>query len=220
MAFGIEIINNNDRILIDNNYANFGYFTTTQSTATPTSSYPGLAGNTSRDLVVARPNTGSNGVVSRTFSVWGAVLNPASYVYYLIRNNDSLGIAASGFGVQVYTNTGNTTFTSNITKNFDIIAVGTFNSTAANVVNIAFPSATTLYSDFSKYYCVVNSTAASAFTIPYPVPTEIVTVQGYRYEWANSTHGRIRIENWIQSGGGPLNKKNSDFHYMILKELS
>jgi hypothetical protein len=220
MAFGIEIINNNDRILIDNNYANFGYFSTTQSTATPASSYPGLAGNTTADLVVARPNTSSNGVVSRTFSVWGSVLNPASYVYYLIRRFDTLGVSQSGYGVQVYANTGNVTFTSNISKNFEIVTVGTFNSTVANAVNIAFPSATTLYSDFSKYYCIVNSTASSSFTIPFPVPTEIVAVTGYRYVWANSTHGRILIENWIQSGGGALNKRNYDFHYMIVKELS
>jgi len=222
MAFGIEIINNNDRILIDNNYPNIGFFSTSTSTATSGSNYPGLAGNVASDLVVARANTNTNGVVSKDINstppTWYAG-GTSPITYYLLRRFDTLGVSQSGYGVQVYANTGNVTFTSNISKNFEIVTVGTFNSFISNTFNIAFPSSTTWYSDFTKYYCAINPTASFQFTIP-SVGTNIF-ICGYRYVWANSTHGRIVVEsNQQPPGTSPLNKLNRDFHYMILKELT
>lgn len=229
MAFGIEIINNNDRILIDNNYPNIGFFSTSTSTASPGSAYPGLVGNVASDLVVARSNTLSNGIVSKdtTGSNWvtSGVNSPGGapngFIYYLLRRNDTLATSQPGYGLEVYANTGNVIFTSNVTKNFEIVTVGTFNSQVANTQNIAFPSSSTWYSDFTKYYCAINSTWSLYLVIP-SFPTALTNIfnVAYRYVWANSTHGRIVIESYQQTTTGSINKLNTDFHYMILKELS
>lgn len=229
MAFGIEIINNNDRILIDNNYPNIGFFSINTSTASPNSAYPGLAGNVASDLVVARANTSSNGIVSKnpaaTNWVTSGVNSPGganAFIYYLLRRNDTLATSQPGFGLEVYANTGNVIFTSNVTKNFEIVTVGTFNSQVANTQNIAFPSSTTWYSDFSRYYCAINSAWSLYLVIP-SFPTAITNIfnVAYRYVWANSSHGRIVIESYQENlTAGTISKLNTDFQYMILKEIT
>lgn len=228
MAFGIEIINNNDRIIIDNNYSNFGYFSLNSSTAARDSAYPGVANTVASDFIVARPNTSANGILGRSSqfglapkwgppSVQGGV---PSAIFYVLRNNTRfIPAQLSGYGVEVYANTGNVVFTSNVTKNFEVVAVGNFNSKTANVTNIAFPSSTTWYSNFTDYYVVINNTISYYLA---PVPPQdnfpgipgIDFVVGYTYRWANSTHGRILITSY--SGGIPI---DFDFHYMILKEV-
>lgn len=221
MAFGIEIINNNDRILIDNNYANFQFFSTTVSTTTPNSAYPGLANTVTSDLIVARANTSSNGVVGKSISGrWATALQGASSstLYYAIRRFDSYPSGTSGYSLEVYANTGNLNFTANITKNFEIIATGTFNAFTANVTGISFPSSTTWYSEFFKYFVVVNNTFSSYEVIAPPFVTEIYHT-GYSYEWANSTHGRININSYLIQAGTTY-KPNRTFHYMILKEIT
>lgn len=226
MAFGIEIINNNDRIIIDNNYANFGLLSTTVSTATANSSYPGLAGNVVSDLVVARAAVSANGLVSRGVPNRWAETNagfPSSVSYYIIRRNDTLvSPQSSGYGLEVYANTGNVVFSANISKNFEIVAVGNFNGVAANAVNLAFPSTTGWYSDFDKYYCVVNPTYSQYFITGFPSVTSYIYAAGYRYIWANSTHGRIVVESNYQGlfPATGYQKNGRDFHYMIMKELS
>lgn len=226
MAFGIEIINNNDRILIDNNYPNIGFVSTTTSTASPGSAYPGLVGNVASDLVVARSNTSSNGMVSKNFAATNWVTSgvnspggaPNGFIYYLLRRNDTLVTSQPGYGLEVYANTGNVIFTSNVTKNFEIITIGTFNSQIANTQNIAFPSSSTWYSDFTKYYCAINSTGSQYIVIPFTA-TLIYNIS-YRYIWANSSHGRIVVESFLESIPGGISKLNYDFQYMILKELT
>jgi len=222
MSYGIEILNNSDRIVIDLNYANFGFLSTTLSTATPGSSYPGLAGTVTSDLIIARANTSSNGVVGRNISLgsWVTTQGEAasSIRYYAIRRFDSLNPpTASGYGFAVYNTSSNVIFTSNIAKNFEIVTVGTFNSSVSNTNNIAFPSSTTWYPNFDKYYCAVNPTII--FTYIFSGVLAIRTV-GYRYLWANSTHGRIIVESNLRQGTSPIQKLNLDFHYMILKELT
>jgi len=220
MSYGIEILNNNDRIVIDINYANFGFLSTTLSTATPGSSYPGLAGTVASDLIVARANNTSNGLIAKSIiGQWVANTQdaPSTTRYYVLRRFDSLNPStSSGYGFTVYNTSSNVIFTSNIAKNFEIVTVGTFNSSVSNTNNIAFPSSTTWYSDFDKYYCVVNPTLYFQYTFLGATSTRRI---GYRYLWANSTHGRIIIENNIRQGTA-LVKLNLDFHYMILKELS
>jgi hypothetical protein len=221
MSYGIEILNNSDRIVIDLNYANFGFFSNNLSTATPGATYPGLANTVASDLIIARANTSSNGVVAKTVAnTWVTTQGeaPTTLSYYVIRRFDSLNPAtASGYGFAVYNTSSNVIFTSNIAKNFEIVAIGTLNSTASNTNNIAFPSATTWYSNFDKYYCAVNPTVSFTFLVSGVL--SIYTV-GYRYLWANSTHGRIVIESNLRQGTSPIQKLNRDFHYMILKELT
>lgn len=225
MSYGIEILNNNDRIVIDTNYANFGFLSTTLSTATPGSSYPGLAGTVASDLIVARANNSANGLVSRSISpnTWASTLEGAASAtrYYAIRRFDSLNPStASGYGFAVYTTTSNVIFTSNITKNFEIVAVGTLNSFASNTTKLYFPSNTGWYSNFDKYYVVVNNTLTYYILIPSGVGFLVNTYRNsYDYTWANSTHGRITIDSSYYNGSA-FTTLNRDFHYMILKELT
>jgi hypothetical protein len=224
MSYGIEILNNNDRIIIDLNYANFGFFSNNLSTATPGSSYPGLANTKSSDLIIARSNTNSNGMVSRSISpsTWATTLEGAASEtrYYVIRRFDELNPStASGYGFAVYNTSSNVIFTSNIAKNFEIVVAGTHNSFVANTLTIAFPSNTTYYSDFSKYYGAINNTICYYLVVGF-FPTVINQYRvGYRYIWANSTHGRILIDCYFNNGTANTTL-NRDFHYMILKELT
>ena len=225
MSYGIEIQNTDSRIVIDTNYANFGFFSTNTSTATQGATYPGLAGvNTSIDLIAARANTTANGYVSRTYNTWastglGAV---ATNIYYVIRRFTTLNpTTATGYGFAVYDASSNVLFTSNITKNFEIVATGIFNGSVSNTTNLAFPSNTTWYSDFTKYYAIVNATNLSESAGPFP-PNNYQIRACYKWVWANSTHGRILLESSIALGtyltqGNPF---DTDFHYMIVKELS
>jgi hypothetical protein len=226
MSYGIEILNNNDRIVIDTNYANFGFLSTSLSTATPGSSYPGLAGTVSSDLIVARANNTANGLVSRSINSasWATSLEGAASTtrYYAIRRFDSLNPStASGYGFAVYNTSSNVIFTSNITKNFEIVAVGTFNSFVSNTIQLNFPSNTGWYSNFDKYYVVVNNTRAQYELIPSGVGFYAKFYRVcYNYLWANSTHGRITVTSYNYDGLSNLNFKiNTDFHYMILKEI-
>jgi hypothetical protein len=225
MSYGIEIINSSDRIVIDLNYANFGLFSNNLSTATPGSSYPGLAGTVASDLIVARANydiNNANGVVSKTtIGTWAQAAGGAATTvsYYVLRRFDVLNPAlASGYGIAVYNTSSNVIFSSNIAKNFEIVTVGTFNSQLSNVSNLFFPSNTTWYSDIDKYYCVTNP--SSSLAVAFFLGGWIVTTRGYRYQFANATHGRIIIESNIRQGTTQPTKVNADFHYMILKELS
>jgi hypothetical protein len=221
MAYGIEIQNADGRIVIDTSYANFGFVSTSTSTAAAGATYPGLAGaNTTIDLIAARANTGANGYVSRNYNTW-AGLGVSTNVYYVIRRFTTLNPAtATGYGFAVYNATSNLIFTSNITKNFEIVATGVFNGLLSNATNLAFPSSTTWYSDFTKYYAVVNATILNeAAGLP---PNNFYTRACYNWRWANSTHGRILLESSLAFGsaatqGAPY---GSDFHYMILKELT
>lgn len=228
MPFGIEIQNNNGRIIIDENYANFGFLSTSTSAAAQGSTYPGLAGVVSSDLVVARANTSANGYVSRTAGVGTSKLwattgigGASSYIYYVIRRFSTLvSTSTSRYGVEVYTSTGNVAFTSNISKNFDIITVGTINSSRSGVPILYFPSSTGWYSDFTKYYCVMNNTDLWETTfIP---PNFIYYRQCYRYVWANSTHGRIEVHSGTATGTSltPTAAGLGDWKYMIIKEAN
>lgn len=232
MAFGIEIINNNDRIIIDNNYSNFGYFSLNPSAAAAGSNYPGVANTVGSDFIVARANTTANGFMSIGIgasgnNVWlssGQQRGANSAIYYVLRNNTRfINPQTSGYALEVYANTGNVIFTANITKNFEIIAVGTLNSFTSNTMNIAFPSTTTWYSDFTKYFVVMNNTFS--FYLPHapPLVTGLDWKLAYRYLWANSTHGRIFVECNSQgttANPTPLGGIDIDFHYMILKEIT
>jgi hypothetical protein len=225
MSYGIEILNNNDRIVIDLNYANFGLFSNSLSTATPGSTYPGLANTTSSDLILARANNTANGRVARgvVANTWcGTTDEAASAIrYYVLRRFDQLNPStAAGYGVAVYNTSSNVIFTSNIAKNFEIVAAGTHNSAASNTLNIAFPSSTTWYSDFDKYYCAVNASICFYLVIP-SFPNALINAYrvAYRYQWANSTHGRIIVESQYFNGTSNTTL-NRDFHYMILKELT
>jgi hypothetical protein len=221
MSYGVEILNNNDRIVIDLNYANFGFVSDTLSTATPGTAYPGLAGSVTSDLVIARANTTSDGVIAKTVTgTWANTQGGAASItrYYVIRRFDSLNPASSsGYGFAVYNTSSNVIFTSNIAKNFEIVTAGTFNSSISGVANIAFPSATTWYSNFDKYYCAINSTVSFTFLVSGSLSNYKV---GYTYLWANSTHGRILVESNLKQGTSPIQTLNRDFHYMILRELT
>lgn len=228
MAFGIEIINNNDRIIIDNTYSNFGYFSINSSTASRDSTYPGIANTVSSDFIIARAANSANGHLAKGIGgggtdTWGPVSaqqGVSSVVFYVLRNNTRfINPGTSGYGVEVYANTGNVVFTSNITKNFELVALGNFNSKSANVTNIAFPSSTTWYSDFTKYFVIMNNTFSFYLAEVPPSPNfpgipGVDWRQSYRYQWANSTHGRIFVES--RSGNTTI---DFDFHYAILKEI-
>jgi hypothetical protein len=222
MSYGIEVLNNNDRIVIDLNYPNIGFFSNL-NTATPNSAYPGVANSLSSDLVFARANTNTNGILARDYvgTNWSKSL-VSSARYYVCRRFDALGISAnSNYGIAVYNTSSNVTFYSNIERNFEIVAVGVLNSNVSNSINIAFPSATTWYSDFSKYYCLVNGT--STFFLPHAPPYVVGEDIRIRYNciWANSTHGRIIFESYNLPGGVFTPQKiNKDSCYMIVKELS
>ena len=228
MPFGIEIQNNNGRIIIDENYANFGFLSTNTSAAAQGSTYPGLVGNTITDLIVARSNTSANGYVSKTAGVGTSKLwattgigGASSYIYYVIRRFSTLvSTSTSRYGVEVYTNTGNVAFTSNISKNFDIITVGTINSSRSGVPILYFPSNTGWYSDFTKYYCVMNNT--ELWETPVFPPTYLYYRQCYRYVWANSTHGRIEVHSGTATGTSltPTAAGLGDWKYMIIKEAN
>jgi hypothetical protein len=221
MSYGIEIQNADGRIVIDGTYSNYDTISPTISTATANSSYPGIANTLSTDLVFGRASNTSNGLVGRTLTtnVWNKWLDTVTSNYYVVRRFDQLNSnVIPNYGLAVYSETGNVLFSSNIAKNFEIIVTGTFNSKVSNTINTSFPSATTWYSDFHKYYCVINNTRVELITIPFPF-AEFWFVEAYRYLWANSTHGRITIENYLQPVGGNRATKDLNFDYMIVKEI-
>lgn len=237
MAYGIEIQNADGRIVIDTTYANFGFFSNNLSTATAGSTYPGLANAVFSDLIAARTNASSNGFISRSLSNNGnnwatsiEALSNTAIRYYVIRRFTELSPnTVTGYGFAVYNSSSNVIFSANITKNFEIITTGVFNSNASGTVNTSFPSSNTWYSNFDKYYSIVNSTGTIYFQVIIGAFPDVQIQDtwyrnGYNHVWANSTHGRIVVENNYQQrvGTGPISTftLDRDFHYMILKELS
>jgi len=220
MSYGIEILNNNNRILIDENYPNIGFVstatTTTNLSTSGRQSYPGITGYTTGDLVFSRTATNTNGFIANgwdhqggfTLNKWWEYIEgprntsnqepqdffePSSVVSYLLR--DMSGIyspSTSGYGLEVYKSNGDVIFTSNISKHFSIIASGSFNASVSNVTHIDFPSSTGTYSDLDKYYCLMNPTFAAEIPI---FTTLNAALRGYQYTWTSSTTGRIRVWN-------------------------
>lgn len=241
MSYGIEILNNNDRILIDENYPHVNFQSTTASSYTMTSSNPGaFTGNANElasDLVLGRADTNVNGWIGRGFNIagnskWGIDgpygPAPASVIlFYLVRNLSSLlSAATSGYGMEVYGSNGTDVyFSSNISKGLDIVEVGSFNSLAAGAEYFRYPASGTL-SDFHKHYCVLNNTLyTEILTAARPDFQYTTYIRGYQYNWSTSTTGFFNIGSWYQTyntGNGQITnvRPDIDFHYMILKELS
>lgn len=233
MSYGIEILNLNDRILIDDQYPFPGYQSTTASTVTPGGAFPpaytGNANQQSGDLVIARAASGSNGVVGKGRGTnWpntgGYYSLPSSYSYYLIRNLSSLiSASTSGYGLEVYGSNGTDVyFTSNISKGLIIVESGSLNSASSGVYSIPWPSATGTVSDLHKHYCIINETNIWSDPVIFQTYRRDY-ITGYRYEWTATNTGRIHIESYyLLNTNLPNNKSgiNRTFNYVILKELS
>lgn len=251
MSYGIEILNSNDRILVDENYPNIGFVSTTPTTINLSASgrvaYPGISGVTSSDLIFARTGVNDSGYISAgwdqnsgfTQAWWEYIdgpqnstnaepqqfYHPSSMSVYVLR--DMSGIyspSTSGYGMEVYKSNGSVIFTSNITKYFTIVTVGSLNSNTSGVRYIDFPSTTGTYSDLAKYYCLITP----SFSAEIPVFTQLsAALRGYQYIWTSSTAGRIRVwstgffwSNYLNNVNPPtLNYTDVDFNYMIIKEI-
>jgi hypothetical protein len=237
MSYGIEITNNNNRILVDENYPNMGYQSTTASSYTVSSSNNTFTGNANElagDLVIGRAGTSSDGWVGRgLLGNWPKFTtvyhpNPAATIeYYLTRNLSGLLTAAtSGYGMEVYGSNGTDVyFSSNISKGLDIVEIGTFNSSSAGVEYFRYPASGNL-SDFHKHYCVLNNTIfGDLLTSGFPNIAYTAYIRAYQYNWATSTTGYFNIGSWYQTYYTQtfqmvITRPNIDFQYMILKELS
>jgi hypothetical protein len=228
MSYGIEIQNADGRIVIDSSYVNLGLISNTVSTATKGSAYPGLGGTTASDLIFARAETNSNGIVGKYLTEWAQNMNVGipnlvianTFIYYAVRSNSSLlSPGSTGYGFEVYNESGNVAFSSNITKNFEIVVAGVFNAAAANAPSITFPSSSTTYSNLDKYYCVVDNTSVveDAREDRFGNLTTQAYRIGYTYQWLGSNTGRITVNNSLFFSG--TFNLNFDFHYMIVKEI-
>jgi hypothetical protein len=246
MSYGIEIINNDNRILVDDTYANFGLKSTTYTTqnlaaGTPpneTITYPNISGALANDLIIARTGTNDNGTLARGFRsttivYWEAIIgakcpsnldHPDTAVTNILRDMGGLySPATSGYGLEVYKSNGDVAFTSNISKHFTILATGGFNSADSGTTTISFPSATTSYSDLSNVYVVLNN--CLAWELDLGASGYTLSMNGYEYEWTSSTAGRIHIHNLYYRVGYPNPSQNGyftrdlDMTYLIVREV-
>lgn len=246
MSYGIEIINSNDRVLIDENYANFGLKSTTYTTQNLTSGagrlvYPNISGSAAGDIIIARTGTNDDGTLSRGFDsnaqsgqtwpvYWESLAtakipsrydHPDTAVTNIIRDMGNLySPATSGYGIEVYKSNGDLAFTSNISKHYTILATGIFNGYNSSTPTISFPSATTSYSDLANVYVGMNPCMAFELDLN---PVYFLSMTGYEYEWTSSTAGRIHVHNLsyrsgYSSGNGTFGE-NRDMTYLILREV-
>jgi len=238
MTYGIEIINNDNRILIDDQFPFPGYVSTTPSTGPSTTTifgggtYTGNASQQSGDLVIARAPTGTDGYVGKgTSAQWpNSAVNAADeplafpYSYYLIRNLSGLiSKSTSGYGMEVYGSNGNDVyFTSNISKGLVVVESGFLDSGSSGVYSIAWPSATGTVPDLHKHFCLINETRLWGFVVPFQSGVFDLIILGYRYEWVSGTSGRIHIDSYFARSNNLSNKSglNLKINYVIFKELS
>lgn len=238
MSYGIEIINNNNRILVDESYPHITYVSTTassESVGAMNNLFTGNASEQTGDLVLARAANGVNGHIGRGNAgtppngpYWpqnapGQYITLANTVnYYLVRNMaGQISKATSGYGMEVYGSNGNDVyFTSNISKGLDIVETGIHNSYNSGVKVIRYPSSGTL-SDLNKYYCSINNTFVNNILIPgFPTSSVYSYAIGYEYVWSTSTTGYININAYVHFGSTSSLTTNIDFRYIIFKELS
>jgi hypothetical protein len=226
MSYGVEILNDNDRIVIDTNYVNIVPLLDPPTVVAGAAAYPGYANSSNSDLVVAQPSTTVNTTLAVRTGAGGSATWSAASRYNVLRRFDSFSDdILPSYGLLVRNESANIIFSSNIGRNFEIVTIGVFNSSKANTLNIVLPSSTTLYSDFNKYYCCMAGTLLFSFNLFTP-PTGYDYVQAYTFLYANSTHGQIRIDSYTATRnldppyGTTYGTRFSDFQYMILKELS
>jgi len=234
MSYGIEIINNDDRILIDDQFPFPGYVSTTPSTGPSSTTifgggtYTGNGSQQSGDLVIARAPTGTDGYVGKgTSALWpNSGVSPLAfpYSYYLIRNLSGLvSKSTSGYGMEVYGSNGNDVyFTSNISKGLSVVEAGVLNSQSSGIYSVAWPSSTGTVSDLHKHFCLINETKLWGSPVPFQSGVFDRIVLAYRYEWVSGTSGRLHIESYRARSNNLSNKSgiNIQFNYVIFKELS
>lgn len=237
MSYGIEIINTNDRILIDENYPHLEFITTTPDSYTMTNTTSAFTGNANQqagDLILGRAATNTNGWIGGQGLVggqWGRDgpygPPPASTVlFHLVRNMASVRTAStSGYGLEVYGSNGTDVyFSSNISKGLDIVEVGSFNSVSAGAEYFRYPASGNL-SNFDKHYCVLNNGMYDEIlTSGFPNIAYTTYIVGYQYNWVTSTTGYFNIGSWYQTYYTQtfqtvITRINVPFHYMILKEV-
>jgi hypothetical protein len=259
MTYGISILNSNGRTQIDENFSSF-YTTTSAPISVATTAlftYP------PSDIIAARPATGTTGDrFAVTFSTsettfdptgvtyhWGGTGDSNStfertprvpypvtngYKYYALRQFSGNVNANSGYGLGVYSGTGQTLFNSTtLDKNLEVVAVGTLNSSTYNFVlmgttwanspdlsnTVYFPSSTGSVTDLDKYYCVINTAYSALYEVPIDGFSTIYQHFGniYEYIWTGPNTGRIRINSFQKDTGAWAAFGN--FVYIILKEI-
>lgn len=262
MTYGITILNNDNRVQIDENYSGFYPTTNIASSAAFASLYP----TPGSDIIAARPVGTTGDRFGVTFSsattelynpatnafYWGGRGNNATvtekqpqvpypitngYKYYTLRKYSDNISANSGYGLGVYSSTGQTLFSSAAReKNLQIVSIGVlpthplqFVSTGSPWSNtgdlpnvVYYPSSTGEVNDLDKHYCVLNSanTNLSEVLLNFGYgSTSFYYHFGvlYEYIWTGPTSGRIKIHSFWKSEY--LWSPYGQFTYVIMKEL-
>ena len=194
MTYGIEVKNKAGSILIDEKYPNFGPTTTSVSTVSPGVAYPPVGTNQFLDLIMAAPSVGDDSLLCIEYDgsqrSWqdGQTTEgvPTNYRYYVFRDfADITGAASSGYGLQVFGDTGDVYFDSAQNFYFRVLAMG---SHALQFQELILPSPTTNFTNMQNIFCMVNASACP------PDDTPSGQTGGFRYEWASSTTGQIIVK--------------------------
>lgn len=216
MAYGIEIQNQDGRVIIDENYPNFfvGNVSELPVSAAAGDAYP-PTGYTAGTLVLARTPVNTDGYVSRAPNLWSA---PYTYTkfefacdYYLVKPFDIASPATSGYGLEVYDSSADLIFsaTSN-NKMFEVVAVGEIPASDTTTIEIHYPSSTAVLDNLSDYFVLLNTTMSWAY---FGVRTHI----DYYYDWTGTDSGRIHIVRSRTFGLNPPEPIGFSMQYMILR---
>jgi hypothetical protein len=190
MAYGIEIRNGRQKVVLDDSYSNYYLTTDTPYTALPGASWPPPGVNQYTDFVLAAPAVSSDGYVGiyrdddPANDVWNDYLtdHPSSYRYYIARKYTDGGFTSGlTYGVEAKNDSGDLLFTPPDVKSFDVINYAEWPGANADLV---FPGTAGTYSDFQDYFILINFT----------VSVRSGSYLGAKYVWTSSTTGRIELK--------------------------
>lgn len=209
MSHGIIVQNVDSRIQIDETYSNI--YKHSSGNATATTAYP-PSGYSNGDLVLCRAKsdghvgTGINPNVGRAFwstaSGSGTIYYTApssGYEYLLVKKvAGNITPASSGYGLQVFNASGDLIFgATDLSSNLRVLASGVFSNTngsSTEAREIAFPSASTTYSDLTKIFCLINTATHIRIYAP-ELMLNVEQAIGYRYDFTSGNAGRIFVCN-------------------------
>lgn len=227
MSYGIEVLNTNNRVQIDQNFSNM--FINSSGTAFRGNAFP-PSGFSAGDMVVARAT--GNGYCSvaydnvtnnryefgdtRTSSTYYD--DASAYSYKIIRPfAGNVAAATSGYGLEVFTGSGDVAYSTKKTNFVRIAALGTIpgNST------LRFPASGTI--DLSKHFCLMANGIQHLYAeISFEVmgSTVIQTfeyVQSYEYVYTSGSNGYINIDMRTRFDGQLQTNLGGSMDYCIFK---
>ena len=227
MSYGIEILNTNSRVQIDQNFSNM--FISSSGTASRGTAFPPSAFSAG-DMVIARAT--GNGYCSVAYDnetnnryefgdtrTSETYYDDASFYSYKIISPfaGNVSAATSGYGLEVFTSSGDVAYSTKKTDFVKIAALGTIpgNST------LRFPASGTI--DLSKHFCLMaNGIQHYYIEISFEVmgSTIIQTfeyVQSYEYVYTSGSNGYINIDMRTRFDGQLQTNLGGSMDYCIFK---